>query len=181
MVCFSIAFGSSDFFCSTLVKWRKNGFLKYTVYFESQFPVWSYSYRMHWKTRSYSACSSYYAWVALHVSRMTREWHCKSFRTHGRLSTSDSYAGAKFGKDWWASLLGNKLTAAKHGKFWFLPSQSTWGSWAFDLSSLHCIYFLQQKQQLPDMEFGRRMATERDLEKTDTLRFCNVGMKSFDI
>ncbi|PFX32217.1 peptidylprolyl isomerase domain and WD repeat-containing protein 1-like isoform X1 [Stylophora pistillata] len=32
----------------------------------------------------------------------------------------------------------------------------------------------QQKQQLPDMEFGRRMATERDLEKTDTLRFCNV-------
>lgn len=31
------------------------------------------------------------------------------------------------------------------------------------------------------MEFGRRMATERDLEKTDTLRFCNVGMKSFDI
>lgn len=32
----------------------------------------------------------------------------------------------------------------------------------------------QQKQQLPDMEFGRRMATERDLEKTDTLRFSNV-------
>jgi len=25
------------------------------------------------------------------------------------------------------------------------------------------------------MEFGRRMATERDLEKTDTLRFSNVG------
>ena len=42
-------------------------------------------------------------------------------------------------------------------------------------------FFFQQKQQLPDMEFGRRMATERDLEKTDTLRFCNVGMKSFDI
>lgn len=35
--------------------------------------------------------------------------------------------------------------------------------------------FFQQKQQLPDMEFGRRMATERDLEKTDTLRFSNVG------
>ncbi|KAL9951874.1 hypothetical protein ACROYT_G044613 [Oculina patagonica] len=32
----------------------------------------------------------------------------------------------------------------------------------------------QQKQQLPDMEFGRRLATERDLEKTDTLRFSNV-------
>lgn len=32
----------------------------------------------------------------------------------------------------------------------------------------------QQKQQLPDMEFGRRMATERDLEKTDTLRLSNV-------
>ena len=25
------------------------------------------------------------------------------------------------------------------------------------------------------MEFGRRMATERDLEKTDTLKFSNVG------
>ena len=25
------------------------------------------------------------------------------------------------------------------------------------------------------MEFGRRMATERDLEKTDTLRLSNVG------
>ena len=25
------------------------------------------------------------------------------------------------------------------------------------------------------MEFGRRMAIERDLEKTDTLRFSNVG------
>ena len=146
---------------------------------------------MHWKTRSYSACSSYYAWVALHVSRMTREWHCKVV-SYSRTSLTqsvrdshpvcvDSYAGTKFGKDWGASSLGNKLTAAKHGKFWFLPSQSTWGSWAFDLSSLHCIYFLQQKQQLPDMEFGRRMATERDLEKTDTLRFCNVGMKSFDI
>ena len=36
-------------------------------------------------------------------------------------------------------------------------------------------FFIQQKQQLPDMEFGRRMATERDLEKTDTLRFSNVG------
>jgi len=38
-----------------------------------------------------------------------------------------------------------------------------------------CFYIYQQKQQLPDMEFGRRMATERDLEKTDTLRFSNVG------
>ena len=33
----------------------------------------------------------------------------------------------------------------------------------------------QQKQQLPDMEFGRRMATERDLEKTNSLKFSNVG------
>ena len=44
----------------------------------------------------------------------------------------------------------------------------------FYVSSL-CFHFFQQKQQLPDMEFGRRMATERDLEKTDTLRFSNVG------
>ena len=36
-------------------------------------------------------------------------------------------------------------------------------------------YIYQQNQQLPDMEFGRRMATERDLEKTETLRFSNVG------
>lgn len=33
----------------------------------------------------------------------------------------------------------------------------------------------QQNQQLPDMEFGRRMATERDLEKTNSLKFSNVG------
>ena len=46
------------------------------------------------------------------------------------------------------------------------------------ISSL-CRHFFQQKQQLPDMEFGRRMATERDLEKTDTLRFSNVGNELF--
>ncbi|KXJ16664.1 peptidylprolyl isomerase domain and WD repeat-containing protein 1 [Exaiptasia diaphana] len=32
----------------------------------------------------------------------------------------------------------------------------------------------QQKQQLPDMEFGRRAATERDLEKSDALKYSNV-------
>ena len=52
--------------------------------------------------------------------------------------------------------------------------RSTVGFALFFLSSL-CFNFFQQKQQLPDMEFGRRMATERDLEKTDTLRFSNVG------
>ena len=41
--------------------------------------------------------------------------------------------------------------------------------------SSHYFNLFQQKQQLPDMEFGRRMATERDLEKTNSLKFSNVG------
>lgn len=32
----------------------------------------------------------------------------------------------------------------------------------------------QMKQQLPNMEFGRRMAVERDLEKSEAFRNCNV-------
>ncbi|XP_070563802.1 peptidylprolyl isomerase domain and WD repeat-containing protein 1-like [Ptychodera flava] len=32
----------------------------------------------------------------------------------------------------------------------------------------------QMKQQLPDMEFGRRMAQERDLEKSGSLKWANV-------
>uniref|UniRef100_A0A4W5PHL4 peptidylprolyl isomerase n=1 Tax=Hucho hucho TaxID=62062 RepID=A0A4W5PHL4_9TELE len=32
----------------------------------------------------------------------------------------------------------------------------------------------QMKQQLPDMEFGRRMAVERDLEKVDGIRLTNI-------
>ncbi|XP_047996891.1 peptidylprolyl isomerase domain and WD repeat-containing protein 1 [Leguminivora glycinivorella] len=31
-----------------------------------------------------------------------------------------------------------------------------------------------QHQQLPNMEFGRRMATERDLEKSDSVHFANI-------
>ena len=30
------------------------------------------------------------------------------------------------------------------------------------------------KQQLPNMEFGRRMAVERDLEKSDQYSHCNI-------
>ena len=32
------------------------------------------------------------------------------------------------------------------------------------------------KQQMSNMEFGRRLATERDLEKSDVFNLCNIGM-----
>ncbi|KAK7483502.1 hypothetical protein BaRGS_00025301 [Batillaria attramentaria] len=32
----------------------------------------------------------------------------------------------------------------------------------------------QMKQQIPNMEFGRRLAVDRDLEKSDSFRFCNL-------
>lgn len=32
----------------------------------------------------------------------------------------------------------------------------------------------QMRQQLPDMEFGRRMAAERELEKVDGIRLVNI-------
>lgn len=32
----------------------------------------------------------------------------------------------------------------------------------------------QMRQQLPDMEFGRRMAVERELEKVDGIRLTNI-------
>lgn len=32
----------------------------------------------------------------------------------------------------------------------------------------------QMRQQLPDMEFGRRMAVERELEKVDAVRLTNI-------
>lgn len=35
------------------------------------------------------------------------------------------------------------------------------------------------KQQLPNMEFGRRLAAERDLEKSDQFNRCNIS-RSFD-
>jgi hypothetical protein len=34
---------------------------------------------------------------------------------------------------------------------------------------------LQTKQQISTMEFGRRMAAERDLEKSDMSNLCNIG------
>ncbi|XP_064460866.1 peptidylprolyl isomerase domain and WD repeat-containing protein 1-like [Ornithodoros turicata] len=33
----------------------------------------------------------------------------------------------------------------------------------------------QMQQQLPDMEFGRRMAAERDLEKSESFLYCNLA------
>ena len=33
----------------------------------------------------------------------------------------------------------------------------------------------QMRQQLPDMEFGRRMAAERDLQKSDAFSLANIG------
>ena len=32
------------------------------------------------------------------------------------------------------------------------------------------------QQQLPNMEFGRRMAAERDLEKSDSFALVNTGL-----
>lgn len=37
------------------------------------------------------------------------------------------------------------------------------------------------KQQLPNMEFGRRLAAERDLEKSDQFNRCNISMFSLTI
>ena len=54
-------------------------------------------------------------------------------------------------------------------------SRSHWDFNECYLFGFLVFFIYQQNQQLPDMEFGRRMATERDLEKTDTLRFSNVG------
>lgn len=34
--------------------------------------------------------------------------------------------------------------------------------------------FQQNKQQLPNMEFGRRMAIERDLEKSESYELANI-------
>ena len=33
----------------------------------------------------------------------------------------------------------------------------------------------QMRQQLPDMEFGRRMAAERDLQKSEAFSHANIG------
>ncbi|CAG0891986.1 unnamed protein product [Darwinula stevensoni] len=43
-----------------------------------------------------------------------------------------------------------------------------------DESLQHFTELQGTKQQLPNMEFGRRMATERDLEKSDAIRFGNL-------
>jgi len=37
------------------------------------------------------------------------------------------------------------------------------------------VCYLQMKQQISNMEFGRRLATERDLEKSDVYHLCNIG------
>jgi hypothetical protein len=31
------------------------------------------------------------------------------------------------------------------------------------------------KQQLPNMEFGRRIAIEKDLERSESFHLCNLG------
>ncbi|XP_054278325.1 peptidylprolyl isomerase domain and WD repeat-containing protein 1-like [Macrosteles quadrilineatus] len=44
----------------------------------------------------------------------------------------------------------------------------------FDESLQRFSELQQKKQQLPNMEFGRRMAVERDLDKSDSLRLSNL-------
>ena len=36
----------------------------------------------------------------------------------------------------------------------------------------------QMKQQVPNMEFGRRLAVDRDLEKSNSFHYCNLGTES---
>ncbi|KAG0414725.1 hypothetical protein HPB47_008096 [Ixodes persulcatus] len=43
-----------------------------------------------------------------------------------------------------------------------------------DESLQHLSELQQMQQQLPDMEFGRRMAGDRDLEKSEAFHYCNV-------
>ena len=45
------------------------------------------------------------------------------------------------------------------------------------LQNNHC-FVLQMRQQLPNMEFGRRIAIEKDLERSDAYRLCNIGLIS---
>ena len=39
---------------------------------------------------------------------------------------------------------------------------------------LHFKHLLQMTQQVPVMEFGRRVAVERDLEKSEQTTLCNM-------
>ncbi|CAH3165754.1 unnamed protein product [Porites lobata] len=68
-------------------------------------------------------------------------------------------------------LFATLATDRKVRVFRFLTGKKTR---VFDESLKVFTEMQQQKQQLPDMEFGRRMATERDLEKTNSLKFSNV-------
>ena len=42
-------------------------------------------------------------------------------------------------------------------------------------------YKFQTKQQMSNMEFGRRLATERDLEKTEVFNLCNIGEHVYSV
>lgn len=47
------------------------------------------------------------------------------------------------------------------------------GGPAYDINRI--FYFaLQMKQQLSNMEFGRRLAVEKELEKADAFHLCNI-------
>ena len=43
--------------------------------------------------------------------------------------------------------------------------------------TLRDIFVFQEKQLLPNMEFGRRIAIEREIEKSDLLRMANAGIE----
>lgn len=45
----------------------------------------------------------------------------------------------------------------------------------------YIFHSFQMKQQLPNMEFGRRLAAERDLEKSDQFNRCNISRFSLTI
>ena len=41
------------------------------------------------------------------------------------------------------------------------------------------LLFVQTKQQLPNMEFGKRMATDRDLQHSPSFQYCNICRCTF--
>ena len=42
-----------------------------------------------------------------------------------------------------------------------------------------CLFVQQMKQQLSSMEFGRRVALEHELEKSDAYVYCNISECDF--
>ncbi|NWH54899.1 PPWD1 protein, partial [Fregata magnificens] len=60
------------------------------------------------------------------------------------------------------------------GKLMRVFDESLSQLWKMPISNNITTELQQMRQQLPDMEFGRRMAVERELEKVDAVRLINI-------